>query len=140
MANILINGVSYGWANLTLVLFGSPVIGITKINYESDQKKENLYGWNNQPIQRGYGNVDYTNGSLELYVEEWIKICNKAPFGDPLQIPYFSATVVYTKNGQVVTDVLFNMEFTKNAMSSNQGDTSIKIQVPFIFAGMNRFI
>ena len=44
MATPLINGVSYGWGNIQLVLFGVPVVGITKIDYKAKQTKENLYG------------------------------------------------------------------------------------------------
>ena len=43
MSNPLINGVNYSWANVKLVLFGVPVVGITNIEYKRTQKKENNY-------------------------------------------------------------------------------------------------
>ena len=59
MANPLINGVTYSWSNVKLVLFGVPVIGITQIEYKRKQNKENNYGMGTDPISRGYGNKEY---------------------------------------------------------------------------------
>lgn len=52
---VLVNGVNYSWGNIKLVLFGVPVIGVTKINYKEKQIKENNYGIGNEPISRGHG-------------------------------------------------------------------------------------
>ena len=56
MATPLINGINYSWANVKVILFGVPVVGITKIEYKTKQKKENQYGAGYEPISRGYGN------------------------------------------------------------------------------------
>ncbi len=139
MSLVLVNGVQYSWGSIKLVLFGSPVVGLTKIDYKTTQKKDNLYGFGRQPIGRGYGNFEYT-GNLELYLDEWKKICQAAPGGDPLQIPRFNITVLYGDNGVTpFTDVLENVEFLENPLTSSQGDTSIKISIPLIIAGITRF-
>jgi hypothetical protein len=49
-ATPLINGINYSWANITVVLFGVPVVGILKIDYKRKQKKENNYGFGSEPV------------------------------------------------------------------------------------------
>ena len=140
MAKVMIDGIQYGWGNITVILFGSPVIGITKVEYKTTQKKENIYGFGRDVIGRGYGNFEYT-GSIEIYLEEWIKIINASPTGDALQIPPFNMTVLYSGVGVVPSkDKLYNCEFLESPLTSSQGDTSIKITIPIIFSGIDRAV
>lgn len=44
MATPLINGINYDWGSVSVILFGTPVVGITKITYKSKQDKVNNYG------------------------------------------------------------------------------------------------
>lgn len=134
----LINGINYSWANVSLVLFGVPVVGITKIEYKRKQKKENNYGFGPHPISRGYGNYEY-EGSIELYLEEWKGIITASPGRDPLLIGPFDVQVVY--GGSRVTadkDVLRSVEFLEDPMGTNQGDTRILVSIPLIIAAIER--
>ena len=137
----LINGQSYSWSNIVLTVLGNPIAGITKISYDSKQTKSNNYGWFNIPVSRGYGNVTYT-GSIEMELSEWRAICKISPNGDPLQMPWFNISVSYGsfEQGQVFafTDVLQNCEFLENPISASQGDTSLKVTIPLIIAGITR--
>lgn len=138
MVTPLINGISYSWANISLVLFGVPVVGITKIEYKRKQKKENNYGYGQQPISRGYGNYEY-EGSIEIYTEEWKRIIKVSPDRDPLSIGFFDIQVVF--GGSKVTaekDVLRSCEFTEDAFSANQGDTKLMVSIPLIIAAIER--
>lgn len=131
----LINGTSYAWANVSLVLFGVPVVGIVKINYEQEQKKENHYGAGIYPVSRGYGNVEPKSGSIELYLEEWKAIIAASPGLDPLQIAPFDIPVTFGGSRVLSkTDVLRGAEFTKDPLATSQGDTKILVTVPIIFA------
>jgi hypothetical protein len=122
-----------------MILFGSPVVGITKIDYKQTQKKENLYGIGRDVVGRGYGNFEYS-GSIELYIEEWKKIVQAAPNNSPLEIPYFTITISYGGAGVVPTqDILYNVEFLENPFMSNQGDTNIKVTVPILIGGLQRY-
>ena len=94
MSNPLINGVNYSWANVKLVLFGVPVVGITQIEYKRKQKKENNYGFGLEPVSRGYGNKEY-EGKITLYRDEWNAIIAAAPNRDPLDIPWFDIQVSF---------------------------------------------
>jgi len=136
--NPLINGVNYSWANIKLVLFGIPVIGITSINYNRKQKKENNYGFGSQPISRGYGNYEYS-GDLELYLDEWKNIIAASPIRDPLQIAPFSITVLYGSSAvNAAKDVLRAVEFLEDPFAAKQGDTKLLVKIPLIIGSIDR--
>ena len=128
----LINGVSYAWVDINLVLFGVPVTGITKIMYKKKQNKENLFGAGGKPTSRGYGNEEY-EASIEIYSEVMRKIIDAAPNKDLLQIPPFDIPIVYGSTRTApVKDVIKMVEFTESGIDTNQGDTSIKVTLPLI--------
>jgi len=134
----LINGVNYAWGNITVMLFGVPVVGIVAIDYNDKQIKENNYGAGNQPVSRGYGNVE-PEGSIELYTDEWKRIIAAAPGRDPKAIPPFNIEVVF--GGLNVTpekDILRAVEFLENPLASKQGDTKITVKIPLIIGSIER--
>lgn len=134
----IINGINYSWANISLILFGVPVVGITKIDYKAKQKKENNYGAGAQPVSRGYGNYEY-EGSIELYTDEWKRIIAAAPNRDPLSIAPFDIPVVYGGNSVTADrDVLRAVEFLENPLAANQGDTKLMVTIPLIIGYIER--
>lgn len=136
MATTLINGTNYSWSNVTMVLFGVPVVGITKIEYKRKQKKEDNYGLGFEPISRGYGNAEY-EAKITLYKDEWNKIIAAAPIRDPLAIPRFDIQVSF--GGSRVTaslDVLHSCEFIEDPFTVSQGDTKVMIELPLQIAGV----
>lgn len=138
MATPIINGINYSWANITLVLFGVPVVGITKIDYKRKQKKENNYGFGSQPVSRGYGNYEY-EGSIELYQDEWKRIIAAAPNRDPLLIPPFDIQVVYAGRGIVADkDVLKSCEFMEDNFAGSSGDTKLMVSIPIVIGLIER--
>lgn len=135
----LINGINYDWGNLNFTAFNNLVIGVTKIEYKREQVKENNYAWGLEPVSRGYGKITYT-GSLTIYLDEWYAICKAAPNGDPLQIPWTDVSLTAVGTGVIpFTDTLHAFEFTSNPMNSSEGDTKILLDIPFIYAGLDRF-
>jgi hypothetical protein len=138
MATPLVNGINYSWVNITVVLFGVPLIGITKINYKAKQAKENNYGQGPYPVSRGYGRYEY-EGSIEIYTDEWKRIISASPGRDPLQIAPFDIQIVYA--GTRVTpdrDVLRMVEFLENPLDFSEGDTKSLITIPLIIADITR--
>lgn len=135
---VLVNGVNYSWGNIKLVLFGVPVIGVTKINYKEKQIKENNYGIGNEPISRGHGKKEY-EGSLELYTDEWKRIIDASPNRKPTDIPPFDVQVIYGGT-QVLpnVDILQGVEFLEDPFDANEGDTKLLITVPLIIGGIKR--
>lgn len=133
----LINGISYDWANISFIIGGVPVTGITKISYNRKQKKENNYGAGPYPVSRGYGNVEY-DASIELYLEEWKRIIAASPNRDPLQLPPFDIPVVYGNGLDVTTDTLRSVEFMEDPFSGNQNDTKLMVTIPLLVAQIDR--
>lgn len=138
MTPILINGVNYSWSDISIVLYGRVIKGITEISYDRDQKKENNYGWGNEPVSRGYGNKEYS-ASLTLYRDEWLGIIALAPNGDPTELGMFDIPVVFGSSRVLAqTDILKACEFTKDAFKASQGEMKLLMTVPIIFAGISR--
>lgn len=135
----LINGINYSWANVKVILFGVPVVGITKIEYKIKQKKENQYGAGYEPISRGYGNKEY-EGSIEIYSDELKRIIASAPNNDLMQIPPFKIHVLFENGaGALVTeDVLSMCEFTEEGLSASQGDTKLLVSLPLVIGQISR--
>ena len=138
MPTPLINGINYSWANVSLTLFGVPVVGITKIDYSRKQKKENNYGAGAQPVSRGYGNYEY-EGKLEMYLDEWKRIVASAPSRDPLSIAPFDIQVTFAGRGiQAERDVLKAVEFSTDPMAASQGDTKLMVSIDLIIGSIER--
>ena len=137
----IIDGPAIGWGNIEIVLFGTPIRQVTKLEFKTSQKKENLYGSGYEPIHRGYGQVEYS-GSIEMYIDEWKRIIAASPQRRPFLIQPFDITIVYTvkstniPTGQV--DILRECEFIENNMSTASGDTRILVSVPLVIGGIDR--
>jgi hypothetical protein len=139
MATPLINGVNYSWANVKLILFGVPVVGITKISYKTKQKKENQYGAGYEPVSRGYGNKEY-EGSIEIYTDELKNIIASAPNRDLMSIPPFNIQVVFedATGGFLTQDDLLFCEFTEEGLEASQSDTKLLVSLPLVIGKITR--
>lgn len=134
----IINGINYAWANISLILFQTPVIGIVGIDYRIKQDKKNNYGAGVQPVSRAYGNYEY-EGSIELYLDTWKSIIASSPNRDPLLIGPFDIPVTFAGNGVLTSkDVLRAVEFMENPLSSKSGDTKIIVKIPLIIGSIDR--
>lgn len=134
----LLNGVNYSWVNIGFILFGTPVVGITAIDYKRKQVKANNYGAGQQPVSRGYGNYEY-EGSIELYMDTWKAIIQSSPNRDPMLIPPFDIPITYSGAGVLVSkDVLRSVEFTEEGLETKSGDTKILIKIPLIIGAIDR--
>lgn len=138
MATPIINGVNYSWSNISLILFGTPVIGILAINYKRKQKKDNNYGAGPQPVSRGYGNYEY-EGDIELYTDTWKAIIASSPNRDPLAISFFDIPITFSGDGVSTTrDVLRAVEFLEDPLESKSGDTKLTVKIPLIIGSIDR--
>ncbi len=139
----LINGFEYNYGNITVLINGVlPTIGITAIDYKETVAMENLYGAGNMPIARGVSNYTY-EASLTLYKSELIALQRAARTQDPLNVTGaisnilpFDILVSYARADKsgITTDILKNVQFLENSVSSAQGDSSILIQIPLILS------
>ena len=53
----LINGKSYEFADVTLLVLGIPIIGTTAIEYGETANTENIYATGRFPVSRAFGTV-----------------------------------------------------------------------------------
>jgi hypothetical protein len=138
MATPLINGVNYSWSNISVILFGQPVIGIVSISYKIKQEKKNNYGSGTEPISRGYGRTEY-EGEIELYTDTWKAIIASSPSRNPLLIAPFNIPVTFSGQGVLTQkDVLRMVEFMENPLDTKEGDTKITVKIPLIIGGIDR--
>lgn len=137
MSLILKNGVVVGSANINVVIGGVVVTGIKSIDFKVSQKKENVMGFQAQPVGRGRGQYEYPESTMEILLEEYKSICSAAPNRDPMQIPMFNIPIVYDNNA-LEKEVLNNVEFTSRGTSPKAGDTATWVTVNFIYAGINQ--
>jgi hypothetical protein len=127
MKTTIINsfGKMAGWNSVTCRLFGRDVVGISKIAYDDEQDKENVYGAGKMPIGQSEGNYK-AKASIELTLEERLAIQNSLPFGVRIQdIAPFPVIVAYEYGGRVYKDVLMNCSFKNNGVDVKQGDKTI---------------
>lgn len=138
MSTPIINGINYSWANVSLILFSTPVIGITEIDYKSKMDKKNNYGAGQQPVSRGYGNYEH-DGSITLYLDTWKGIIASAPGRDPLLIAPFDIPVTFSGNGVLTTkDVLRACEFMENPFTGKSGDNKFTVKIPLVIGSIDR--
>lgn len=130
----LINGKSYEWADIVLNIMGVPIVGIVSIEYEEKQNMENIYGAGAYPVSRGYGKVEPT-AKITLKMEEVQNIMSVAPLGRLQSIPEFDISVLYLDSAlTTVKHKLRNCRFMDNSRKSNQGDTSIDVELGLILS------
>lgn len=123
----LINGKSYAWANVSLMLAGAPVVGISVINYSDTEAKENSYGSGKFPIERGEGNYEATV-ELTLRANELEALASRAPNKRLQDFGVFDIVVSFLVGTQRVSHKIRNVEFTGNNRNMNQGDKMIESQ------------
>ena len=134
----LINGVSYSWSSISLVLFGVPVAGIKSIEFKRKQAKTNNYGAGQQPVSRGYGKIEY-EGSIEIFLDEWKKVIAAAPYKDPLAIGWFDIPILYGNSvADATQDTLKAVEFLEDPFNAKSGDTELTVKLPLIIGGISR--
>ena len=128
----LINGINYSWSNVKLNLFGTPVVGVVAIEYDTTQEKKNNYGSGVDPVSRGYGNKE-NKGSIEIYRDEWQKIISGSPNKDPLDIKPFDIQVLFGGSSvQFAQDNLLACEFLNDPFTAKQGDSKLMVKIDLI--------
>lgn len=135
----LINGALYGWASITVVIFGVPLAGIVSVDYDEEQKKENLFGRGKYAIGRGYGNVDTKDGSMEIYMDELEQIRNAIPSRKMVDVPMFDVTIVFEgPDGKYTKHILRKCEFKNDPFSGKQGDTKLMAKMILIIGSIEK--
>lgn len=121
----LINGREYSWGDIVCLINGTPVTGITGIEYSDEQEITDNYGAGRYPVSRSKGRITST-GKITLYASEVNALVKQTVNGRLQDLAAFDITVSYVPDdgGIVVTDKLRNCQFKKNERSWSEGDSS----------------
>lgn len=134
---MIINGRQYEWADISLILGGRLVTGARGINYKESQEKELIYGKGNRPMSIQKGNKKYEGSVTLLQSEvETLKELGRSIVGRASILDLnLNAVVCYgdpSKGDVMLTDQLFNIQFTEVEKSMKQGDKNMEVTLPFI--------
>jgi len=133
----IINGRQYEWADITILLAGRIVTGARGISYKESQEKELIYGKGNRPLSIQKGNISYEGEIVLLQSEvETLKELARGVRGRASIMDLnLNAVVCYGNPSQgeiMITDSLYNIQFTEMEKSMSQGDKNMEISLPFI--------
>lgn len=140
----IINGRQYEWADISFILGGRVVVGCRGINYKESQEKSLVYGKGNRPlsIQRGNkkyeGNVTMLQSEIETLKE--LARTTHGPRGSILDLN-LNAVVCYgdpSKGDVMLTDLLYNIQFTEVDKGMKQGDQNMEVSLPFIYTDLKQ--
>jgi len=124
-----INGKSYDWEDISVILPNGVAVGITEIKYSDEQPVTAHYG--KGAVPRGYGRGNYAaSGSMALDRDEWEKlklILAAAGGGSIYDHAPFPIVVSYANRDQIeVVDTLKACKITKfDGGGGAQGDDKV---------------
>jgi hypothetical protein len=128
----LVNGKQYEYADITMIVLGTPILGVTNIEYGEEDNIENVYATGRYPIGRGYGQITPA-AKVTILMNEVMNIVSAAPNGRIQDIPEFDIVVTFTDVNLIpVTHKIRNCKFKTNKISTATGDTSIPIEIDLV--------
>jgi len=135
----MIQGREYAFEDITLVVFGRPVLGLRAISYKVSRKKDNILGRGAKPVARGRGPKVF-EGSVTVLFSELRALLDSVPqpangsSRDITDLPAFNIIVSYQVEGggRVVTDKLFDCEFNEFEIAWESEDQFAEIELPLI--------
>ena len=135
MAEILINGASFDYTQITPIFLGALIPSMSAITYEETQEKTNNMGIGNRPVSRGRGPID-ASGTIELAQNDIEALRNIAPNGSLLELEPSDLILVFGRVGDVQTHVLKNLEFTNDGGGGTVADTDLKFTFNFVISNV----
>jgi hypothetical protein len=128
----LVNGKQYEYADVTMIVLGTPILGVTNIEYGEEDNIENVYATGRYPIGRGYGQITPA-AKVTILMNEVMNIVSAAPNGRIQDIPEFDIVVTFTDVNLIpVVHKIRNCKFKTNKISTATGDTSIPIEIDLV--------
>jgi hypothetical protein len=125
----------YGWKDVSVVVLGRTIEGITDIKVKRTTVKERQYGRGNRTQAILTGNEE-VSGSITLLQDELEAINLAIKAVDPrLDITkvQFDAVINYENSeGKASTDVVQGVNVQEYEKGMAQGDTHMKIEIPYL--------
>ena len=137
---ILVNGIAYSPANITVTINGVPVAGITALSYGQKREKVNNYGFGKLPVSRSYGRVEF-EGKMTLYIEEVIALRKAIPSNNLLDIPPMTIIIAMIPiTGVAQVDTLSYVEFNEDMVDYEEGALNIKVEIPLTIGSIKNSV
>lgn len=130
----LINGVSYSWADITVLAGGVLLMGITSVEYDDKQDVVNNYGAGRYPVSRGKGRIT-SSAKITIDMHEVLSLQAQSHTGRLQDLQPFSLQVSYIPDGatgMIVHDVIHNCQFATNSRKWKEGDTNQLVDLDLI--------
>lgn len=127
------NSDEFEWNDLSILIGGVLIAGVTSIKYTWKQDKSFRYGKGNEPHSIQSGNKSY-EGEIVLTQQEYKKLSNAS--GKQVNKIQFDITCSYgdpTKGIPRTTDQLVSCQFSEAGKEIKNGDGSMSISLPFMF-------
>lgn len=133
---IYINGISYGWADVSVKLPGLD-LNLQSIDYGDELEKEATYGMGSKPMGYGQGNYKATC-KLGMLLDDYDQLeayCrNRGSRLYRLVIP--KIVVNYASDGGPIrTDVINKVTITKVDNKAAQGDKTLPVDIECLVVG-----
>lgn len=128
----------YSWCVLTIAFGGRIIEGITEVEYTEKKDKDYLYGRGCKPHSIVGGNVSY-DGKVSIWQSELEAMTRDATNKNILSLE-FDIVVTYAPmdGGQIVTDILKNVQFSEVKKGLKQGDKNMIVELPILFTDVKR--
>lgn len=134
MDKILINGQEYTWSNVSAIILGQPVIGITGVSYKTKKSKTALFASGTHPKSIQHGRRE-SDGTLTILQSEFIALnrsVKAAGYRDLLDVD-LDIIVMYSDDlGAVTIDKIIKASFTELPAEMKEGDANMSVALPFI--------
>lgn len=130
---MVVNNKEYAWGDITVVVFGRPLVGITGIEYKPKKAKETKHGWGRNPKSIQHGKREY-EGTLTIMQGELIALNQAARakgYKDILDVD-FDIVITYEANMIVTVDKIRCASITELTNGMKEGDAQAEISLPFI--------
>jgi len=133
----LINGVAYAHADITLEIFGVPIIGLTAIEYGDAQDITPNYSTGQLPTSVGFGAIKFS-AKLTLTTEAVQAIQRVAPGGRLQNIQFFNIGVNFLPDsGVLVRHALKACRFMGRQLSSAVNGSQIEESLDIFVADID---
>lgn len=128
----------FAWKNINIMILGRLIIGATDIEYTSERNIEEIFGAGDQPQFLGEGNKTYS-GTIELLQNEYEAMVEYAKSKGLEGVIDLEIDIIVNYLPKelaqaivkMVTDRVVGVKFTSAGKKMTQGDTHMKIQLPF---------
>ncbi|MGK7648417.1 hypothetical protein ACSQ7D_00175 [Capnocytophaga sp. G1920] len=132
------NSKQYAWCDISVAFGGRILVGVTEVEYTEKREKDLLYGRGCKPHGVVAGNRSY-EGKVSIWQSELEAMTRDAPNNDILNLS-FDLVIAYVPldGGQIVTDILKNVEFTEVKKGMKQGDKNMIVELPILFTDVKR--